>query len=93
MTESARDRLRGRWGKKMEILVVFLLIWIGLGVLCGATAAGKNRSAAGWFICGLFLGLIAFIILLCLPKGEPKSQRLPVATGPASKDPFGPHGS
>lgn len=77
----------------MEILVVLLLFWVGLGVLCAATAAGKNRSAAGWFICGLFLGLIAFVILLCLPKGEPRAPRVPIVTGPASKDPFGPRGS
>jgi hypothetical protein len=77
----------------MEILVVLAIIWIGLGVLCAATAAGKNRSAAGWFICGMFLGLIAFVILLCLPKGEARGSRgysVPASSGgsPASKDPF-----
>ena len=74
------------------VFVVLLAIWIGLGILCAVTAAGKNRSAAGWFICGLFLGLIAFIILLCLPKGEPKGPRaysVPQgAASSSSKDPF-----
>jgi hypothetical protein len=69
------------------LLVILLFVWIGPAVLCAVTAGGKNRSSAGWLICGLFFGLLAFLILLCLPKGEP-TYRAPRVPAPSSKDPF-----
>lgn len=75
----------------MEVVIlILLLVWIGPAVLCAVTASGKNRSGAGWLIAGLFFGLLAFLILLCLPKGEPRAPRASaVSNRPPSKDPFG----
>jgi hypothetical protein len=70
------------------VLIIFILFaWIGPALLCAVVAGNKNRSAAGWLICGLFFGLLAFLILLCLPKGEP-TYRAPRLSSPPSKDPF-----
>lgn len=70
------------------IVLVVLFIWLGPAVLCAATASGKNRSAAGWLIIGLFFGLLGFLILLCLPKGEPSYKPVSAARSAPSKDPF-----
>lgn len=65
-------------------ILVVLFLWLGPAILCAATAAGKNRSAAGWLVAGLFFGLLAFIIVLCLPKGEPSYK--PVSSAPRPGD-------
>lgn len=39
-------------------------------VACPIIASSKNRSAAGWFFGGLFLGLIGLLIVACLPRKE-----------------------
>ena len=73
----------------VSIVLVLLFLWIGPALLCAAIAGGKNRSAAGWLIAGLFFGMLAFLILLCLPKGEPTTRTVMTqAPARASKDPF-----
>lgn len=37
-------------------------------IACPIIAGHKNRSVAGWFFGGLFLGLIGLIIVSCIPK-------------------------
>ena len=73
------------------VILVVLLLWLAPAVMCAFTAGGKNRSAAGWLIVGLFFGLLGFLILLCLPKGEasePRPPRAVAAPSAPSKDPF-----
>ena len=44
------------------------LIWgIIFGIACGYIANEKGRSAGAWLILGFLFGLIALIIIVCLP--------------------------
>lgn len=44
------------------------LIWsIIFAIGCGYIANEKGRSAGGWAIWGFFFGLIALLIIVCLP--------------------------
>lgn len=44
------------------------LIWgIIFGIGCGYIANEKSRSAGLWAILGFLFGLIALIIIICLP--------------------------
>ena len=45
-----------------------VLIWsIIFGIVCGYIANEKGRSAGTWAILGFFFGLIALLIIVCLP--------------------------
>ena len=43
------------------------LIWLIIGLICSKTASKKGRNPSIWFFLGMFLGIIAFIILYLLP--------------------------
>ena len=45
-------------------------------VICAATASRKNRSVFLRFVHGLFPGIIAVIIILCLNDAESPSRHL-----------------
>lgn len=61
-------------GTEMEISPVFTVLGIINTVIsmiaCPIIAGHKNRSVAGWFFGGLFLGLIGLIIVACLPRKD-----------------------
>ena len=42
--------------------------WAVESLACGIIAHLKGRSVAGWAVLGLFGGVIAMIVLACLPK-------------------------
>ena len=45
-----------------------VLIWsIIFTIACGYIANEKGRSARAWAILGFFFGLIALLIIICLP--------------------------
>lgn len=45
-----------------------ILIWsIIFAIACGYIANEKGRSSVGWALSGFLLGLIALIIIVCLP--------------------------
>ncbi len=46
----------------MEVWIFLILF----GIISAAIAASKGRSAIGWFLIGLLLGLIGVIIICCL---------------------------
>jgi len=46
----------------------FLLIWLACGAISAIVAAGKNRSAAGWFFGGVMLGPLGIVLALVLPS-------------------------
>ena len=50
------------------IVIVSLIVEIAIIVACVKIANKNNRSGAVWGWLGFFFGLIALIILLCLPK-------------------------
>lgn len=57
----------------MEVLVIFLGIWLLMGFWASSVTAKKGRSAgAGWGL-GLLLGIIGVVIAYCLtPYREPR---------------------
>lgn len=48
--------------------VVSLISSILWAILCPIIAVKKGRSFVGWLFGGIFLGLIGFIIVICLPN-------------------------
>ena len=52
------------------IVSVAFSVWIRiiLGIICATIARRKNRSRAGWFFGGFFLGLIGLILIICLSQ-------------------------
>ena len=59
-----------------SVMVLFLLLWIGIGGGVGAAiGSSKGRAAAGFFL-GLFLGIIGWIIVAVLePTAEQRLLR------------------
>ena len=59
-----------------SVMVLYLLIWIGIGGGVGAAiGSSKGRAAAGFFL-GLFLGIIGWIIVAVLePTAEQRILR------------------
>lgn len=43
-----------------------VLTWILFGIICSKIASKKNRNQISWFFLGLFLGLIALLIICFL---------------------------
>ncbi|WP_418002164.1 hypothetical protein ACNO8X_18370 [Mycobacterium sp. PDNC021] len=52
----------------MEILLV---IWLLCGIGSAVIAGSKNRSAFGWFVLGLLLGVFGLVIIAVLPRQAP----------------------
>lgn len=50
----------------MEIMVIGMAVF---GGLCAAIASGKNRNVILWALLGALAGILAFLVLVCLPKG------------------------
>ena len=48
-------------------LVIPILFGIICAFACRAIAQGKNRRPGFWFVFGLLFGLVAVIVLACLP--------------------------
>lgn len=45
-----------------------VLIWgIIFAISCGYIANEKGRSSIGWMILGFLFGLIALLVIICLP--------------------------
>ncbi len=56
---------------------IFVILWLLCGMLCAYIGQQKNRSVAGFFALGFFLGLIGIIIALVWPKMEQGFQGPP----------------
>ena len=52
---------------------ILIVVWLALGVLTGGVASTKNRNVAIWGALGLLFGLIALIVVACLPQRRPTS--------------------
>lgn len=46
------------------IVIVFMVLGC---VIAAVNAANKNRSVAGWAVCGALFPLIGVVAILCLP--------------------------
>ncbi|MEW6257439.1 MAG: zinc ribbon domain-containing protein [Pseudomonadota bacterium] len=54
----------------------FVIVWVGLAIVCAIVAPTRGRSAIGWFCLAFFIsGLLAIILLLALP-----SKKAPAVT-------------
>jgi hypothetical protein len=49
----------------MEFIIFGALVF---AILCALLAGSKNRDKVAWAITGALLGIIALLILACLPK-------------------------
>ena len=49
-------------------MIILLVIWVGLVVLTAWLAAKKGYGPAFWTIIAIFFPLIAFIVVLVLPR-------------------------
>ena len=56
------------WGAFWTFTLVMAFVWALLSV---AVAHHKDRNKGIWAFAGFFLGLFAFIVLLCLPTSRP----------------------
>ena len=54
----------------MEVILCgVIFLYMGFcSFLCSRIAAGKNRGADEWFVCGEIFGLIAVIAVWLLPR-------------------------
>lgn len=66
-------RVMGMGVPELVILLIFPLIFAGIGLICMSIAAKKGYSKVGFFFLGFFVGLIGLIIALCLPSRVGKS--------------------
>lgn len=51
-----------------RLVVEFVLIWIGCGILCAVIAPGKGRSPAAWFFLGLIFSVFAVVAVIAMPN-------------------------
>ena len=52
----------------MTDIFTIMIGWSVFPIFCAVVAVSKRRSILGWFLLGLFFGLIAGVALLCLPE-------------------------
>jgi purine-cytosine permease-like protein len=46
--------------------------WFTLSLINSGIAQGKNRSGLLWFFLSLFIGPVATLIIVLLPRGAPR---------------------
>ncbi len=46
-----------------------LIIWTVIAILCAIIANAKSRSGIAWFVAGVIFGVLALIVLVCMPRG------------------------
>jgi hypothetical protein len=67
--------------------MIFILIWLACGVICGFIAQSKHRNVPGWVILGLCFGIFAIIIVAVLPNSAfADGGRCPYCAGPLYRD-------
>jgi len=54
-----------------------ILIWGLFGIGSAVVASSKNRSGCGWFIIGVLLGPIGFLISIGISKVEERDPHAP----------------
>lgn len=62
------------WLSWVLVSIFILAIPIGLGFCCRAVALNKHRPGGLWFGLGFFLGLLALVIIACLPDELANNQ-------------------
>jgi len=57
----------------MEVMM-WLGWWLLWAIIPAVVAAKRGRSWPGWFLLGLVLSFVAFVILMCLPNRRLAAQ-------------------
>ena len=68
------------------IYAVFLFVFCGIGA--AVVASNKGRNVFGWFLLGLFLGPIGFILSLVISKDTTNLETAAISSGTMRKCPF-----
>jgi hypothetical protein len=68
--------------------VGILTIWILCGVVAAVVASNKGRSGCGWFILGVLLGPLGFILALVVSSNQPGVEREALESGSMKKCPY-----
>jgi hypothetical protein len=68
--------------------VEILIIWLVCGVVAAVVATNKGRSGCGWFILGVLLGPLGFILALVVSSNQPGVEREALESGSMKKCPY-----
>lgn len=58
----------------MQVNLTTFLLWVVFGCVTAYFAQKRGRNGYGWFLIGLFLGLIGLCLVFILPKKPPVHQ-------------------
>lgn len=68
--------------------MAWIIFWVICGVLTSITASNKGRDGVGWFIIGVLLGPLGFLISLVVSKNDEVVEQKSISTGTTKKCPF-----
>ena len=71
----------------MEMLLL-PFIWIAFGIICAIIASGKGRSGCVWFLLGMLLGPIGFVLALVMEKNQSALEKAAMDSGKMGKCPY-----
>lgn len=57
----------------MSLTIGMLFLWVGLGVTTAVIAAAYGRDFFAWLGLGVLFGVFALIVVIALPKPDPKA--------------------
>lgn len=63
-------------------------VWLACGVLSAIVASNKGRSGFGWFLIGVMLGPMGFIMALVVSGNVAKKEEQHIRTGESKKCPY-----
>lgn len=65
------------------VAVAFVFFWLLFAIVAGIAAASRGRSGLGWFFLAILISpLLALILVLVLPRGEPAPMKAGVYAPP-----------
>ncbi len=69
----------------MEFIAI---LWFVCGLIAAIVATNKGRSGCGWFLVGVLLGPLGFILALVVSRNEPEIEKRSIQSGDLKKCPF-----
>jgi len=66
----------------------FAVVWLVCGIIAAIVASNKGRSGCGWFLIGVLLGPLGFILALVVSKNEPRTEERSIQSGEQKKCPY-----
>jgi hypothetical protein len=71
----------------MEIFFI-PFIWFIFGIVSAVIASSKGRSGCAWFLAGVLLGPIGFVLALVMEKNQPVIDKKAFDEGKMGKCPY-----